>query len=213
MSKYAVFGMGKFGRSLARELSEMGNEVLAVDVSEDKLQEVERYVTYCVVANVTDEEAVSQIAVEDYDAVIVSIGDNVENSLICSIILKELGVKKIWAKATSDLHAKILEKIGVERVILPEREMGIRIAHHITNNNIIDYISLSDEYQLVEITIKDEWIGKSISEINFRTKYGINIIGIRHGEDFTVNPHADHVIKENDVLSIVATDATIKNLL
>lgn len=212
MKKYAVLGLGRFGQHLAIELAGMGNEVLAVDLNEEHLVAVQDYVTHVVIADVTDEDAVNELGLEDFDGIIIGIGNEVQASILCAIICREHKTSKIWAKATSELHAKALKKIGVDRVVLVEREMGIRVAHHISNSNIVDYISLSDNYQMVEMSVKSEWENKSIAEVNFRAKHGINIIGIRRGDDFTVSPKSDFVIKNGDILCIIGQNADVDKL-
>lgn len=212
MKKYAVLGLGRFGQNLAIELANMGNEVLAVDLNEENLVAVQDYVTHVVIADVTDEEAIGELGIDDFDGVIIGIGNEVQNSIMCAIICKECNVQRLWAKASSELHAKALRKIGVDRVVLVEREMGVRIAHHIANNNIVDYIALSNDYQMVELEVKPEWVNKTISEVNFRTKYGINIIGVRHGEDFTVSPQADFLIREGDILCIIGKNTVVDKI-
>lgn len=212
MKKYAVLGLGKFGQHLAIELANMGNEVLAVDKNEENLFAVQDYVTHVVIADVTDEDAIRELGIEEFDGIIIGIGKDVQNSIMCAIICRECNPYKLWAKATSELHAKALKKVGVDRVVLVEREMGMRIAHHISNNNIVDYISLSNDYQMVELEVKLEWVGKSIAEVNFRTKYGINIIGIRREDDFTVSPQADFTIQQGDILCIIGKNTAIDRI-
>lgn len=212
MKKYAVLGMGKFGQNLAIELSNMGNEVLVVDKSEEHLVVVQDFVTHMVIADVTDEDAVRELGIEEFDCVVIGIGNDVQDSIMCAIICKDCNVNKLWAKASSDLHAKALKKIGVDRVILPEKEMGVRVAHHIANNNIVDYIALSNDYQMVELAAKPEWSNKTISEVNFRTKYGINIIGVRRDNDFMVSPQADFTIKAEDILCVIGKNTAIDKI-
>lgn len=212
MKKYAVLGLGRFGQHLAMELANMGHEVLAVDIKEEHLVAVQDYVTHAVIADITDEEAVSELGLDEFDGIIIGVGNHVQNSIICALICKEYNVPQLWAKASSELHAKALRKIGVDRVVLVEREMGVRVAHHITNGNIVEYIALSDDYQMVELEIKSEWENRTISEINFRTKYGINIIGIKREDDFTVSPQADFVIRRGDILCIIGNNTAIENI-
>lgn len=212
MKKYAVLGLGRFGQSLAVELAGMGHEVLAVDKNEEHLTSIQEFVTHMVIADVTDEDAIRGLGIQEFDCVIIGIGNDIQDSIMCAIICKECNVTKLWAKGSSDLHAKALRKIGVDRVILPEMEMGARVAHHISNNNILDFIALSNEHQMVELAIKPEWANQTISDVNFRTQYGINIIGVRRGEDFTVSPAAEYTIKEGDILCIIGKNSAIDKI-
>lgn len=212
MKKYAVLGLGRFGQNLAVELANMGNEVLAVDINEEHLVPIQDYVTHVAIADVVDEDAVRELGIEEFDGVIIGIGNDIQSSIMCAIIRKDCNVSSLWAKASSELHAKALRKIGVDRVVLVEKEMGVRIAHHIANNNIVDYIALSSDHQMVEIEAKPEWVNKTISGVNFRTKYGINIIGVRRNEEFIVSPQADFSINEGDILCIIGKNMAIDKI-
>ncbi|MBQ9624909.1 MAG: TrkA family potassium uptake protein [Clostridia bacterium] len=212
MSKYAVLGIGRFGQNLAIELTNLGNEVLAVDLNEEHLAAIQEYVTHVAIADITDEDAVRDLGIEDFDGVIIGVGHDIQNSIMCAIICKELNVPKLWAKASTEMHAKALIKIGVDRAILVEKEMGIRVAHHMAHSNIVDYIALSDDYQMAELEVKPEWINKTISQINFRNKYGLNIIGVRRGEHFNISALADYTIMEKDVLCVIGKNSSIDKL-
>ncbi len=212
MGKYAVIGMGRFGQSLAVELSSMNHEVLCVDSTEDELDEVRDLVSHVTIADATDEDAVRSLGLEDFDCVCIAIGHDIESSVLCAIICKDLGIKKLWAKASVLHHGKILDRIGVDKVILPERDMGIRVAHQMVNSSLIDYIALSDEHEIVELQAKSQWVGKSLIDINFRTKYGINVIGIKNSHGFTVSPEGTYCITEEDVLTIIGENKDIEKL-
>lgn len=203
MKSFAVIGCGRFGSTLARTLVELGNEVMAVDSNEDIVQEMSEEVTYAVQADVMDESTLKELGLSNFDVVIVSIGSDIQASIMASLIAKELGAKKLIAKAQSILHGKVLEKIGVDKVIYPERDMGRRLAHNLSARNILDYIELSSEYNIMEITSLNSWWGKTIAELNLRSKYGISIMALKRGAKIDVSPNPDEEIKEGDILLII----------
>ena len=203
MKQYVVIGMGKFGQSLALELAKMGHEVLGVDIDEASLLSVQDHITHVIVADATNEEAIESLGIENFDCAIIAIGDVLQNSILAAINCKDMGVNAVWAKATTKTHARVLEKIGVDRVIFPEQEMGIRTAHLLDSNNVLDYIALSNEYQLLEIITHDKWVGKTLGELNFRRNYGVTVIAVRGAEAFEVSPDANYQINPADVLVVV----------
>ena len=203
MKSYAVIGCGRFGTTLARTLMELGNEVMAVDSNADIVQEMSEDVTYAVQADVMDESTLKELGLSNFDVVVVSIGSDIQASIMASLIAKELGVKKLIAKAQSILHGKVLEKIGVDKVIYPERDMARRLAHNLSSRNILDYIELSSEYNIMEITSLNSWWGKTISELDLRSKYGINIVALKRGVKIDVSPNPDEEILEGDILLII----------
>lgn len=203
MKSFAVIGCGRFGTTLARTLVELGNEVMAVDKSADIIQEMSEDVTYAVEADVMDESTLKELGLSNFDVVVVSIGSDIQASIMASLIAKELGAKKLIAKAQSLLHGKVLEKIGVDKVIYPERDMGRRLAHNLSSRNILDYIELSSEYNIMEITSLNSWWGKTLSELDLRSKYGINIMAIKRDDKIDVSPDSNMIILEGDILLII----------
>ncbi len=203
MKSFAVIGCGRFGSTLAKTLMELGNEVMAVDSDADIVQEMSEDVTYAVQADVMDESTLKELGLSNFDVVIVSIGSDIQASIMASLIAKELGAKKLIAKAQSILHGKVLEKIGVDKVIYPERDMARRLAHNLSSRNILDYIELSSEYNIMEITSLNSWWGKTISELDLRSKYGINIVALKRGVKIDVSPNPDEEILEGDILLII----------
>lgn len=212
MKQFVVIGMGKFGQSLALELFKLGHEVLGVDIDEANLLAVQDHITHVIVADATNEEAVEALGIENFDCAIIAIGDVLHSSILAAINCKDMGVNAVWAKATSKTHARVLEKIGVDRVIFPEQEMGIRAAHLLDSNNALDYISLSNEYQLLEILTQEKWVGKTLGELNFRRNYGVTVIAVRGLESFTVSPDANYHINEADVLVVVGKEKDLDRL-
>jgi len=207
--QFAVFGLGRFGGSLVKEFSELGVEVLAVDIDQDKVNAYAQYATHTVQANAIDESILKQIGVRNIDHAFVSFGDNIESSILTSLLLKEIGVPKVWAKAQNDYHHKVLSKIGVDRVIHPERDMAKRIAHHIVSDKIIDYIELSEEYSIVEIVASEKLHNQSLIDLDIRARYGCNIVGIQRGENILISPAADENIKKNDILIVIGRNNDI----
>jgi len=210
--QFAVIGIGRFGSSVAKTLCGLGHEVLAVDRNQDRIQEIADYVTHAVQADATDEEALKSLGIRNFDAVVVSIGDDIQSSIMIALLCKEMGVKFVVGKAQNDLHAKVLYKIGVDKVIFPERDMGMKIAHHLASTNIIDYIELASDYSLVEVTAIPEWVGKSLRQINMRVVYGLNVVAIKRGEDVLISPKGEDVINEGDVLVTIGKNDYIKKL-
>ena len=202
MSKkqFLIIGLGRFGSSIAKTIYELGHDVLAIDKDEEKVQEISDYVTHAVQMDSTDESILKTLGVTNFDVAVVTIGSNLQDSVMATLILKELGVKYIIAKANNELHAKVLTKIGADKVVLPERDMGTRVAHNLVSSNILDYIELSEEYSILEIEAIKEWFNKSLKEIEIRKKHGINVVAIKRGEKVNISPSAEDTIKENDVL-------------
>ncbi|RZI50951.1 TrkA family potassium uptake protein [Aeribacillus pallidus] len=207
--EFAVIGLGRFGGSICRTLSEEGAEVLAIDVDEDRVNEFANIVSHAVVADTTDEAVLKSLGIRNFDHVIVAIGDNIQASILTTIMLKELGVKHITVKAQNDYHEKVLSKIGADTVVHPERDMGRRLAHNLLSNNVLDYLELSEEHSIVEIAANRNIAGHSLIELDIRAKYGINIVAIKRNNEIIVSPQATEVIKAGDILIVIGADVDI----
>jgi trk system potassium uptake protein len=201
--QYAVFGLGRFGGSLVKEFYELGAEVLAIDIDKEKVDEYAPFVTMAVQINGVDEEALKGVGIRNIDHAFVSFGENLETSILMCLVLKEFGIPQVWAKAQNDYHARVLEKVGADRVIHPERDMAKRIAHHIVSDKIIDYIELSKDYSIVEIVASAKIHNKNLSYLDVRAQYGCNIVGIQRGQDIIVSPSAEEIILFGDVLIVM----------
>ena len=214
MDSFLIIGMGRFGSSLAIELSNLGHDVLVIDKSEDKIAHIADRVTHAVIGDAKDESVIESLGVRNFDVAIVAIANNIEDSVLITIMLKEMGVKKVIAKAQSMLHMKVLERVGADITVFPERDMGNRLAQRLSAKNIIDFIELSDEHSIVEAEAPAVWVGKSLAELNIRGQYGINVIAARdkNARDLTVSPPAGYVIKEGDVLIVIGLNEDIKKL-
>ncbi|WP_431803615.1 potassium channel family protein [Halobacillus andaensis] len=214
---FAVIGLGRFGGSICKELSREGMEVLAVDLDEHKVNEYRDIVSHAVMADSTDELVLKELGFSNIDHVIVAIGDNIQASMLTTLILEEMGIKKITVKAQNDYHEKILNKIGADQVVHPERDMGRRIAHHIVSDNILDYIELSDDHSVVEVRAGRKMSGKTLVDLDIRAQYGCNIVAIKRGKDVIVSPMATEEVKESDVLIVIGADNDVnrfeKNLV
>ncbi|MBP3645328.1 MAG: TrkA family potassium uptake protein [Clostridia bacterium] len=210
--QFIVLGLGRFGMSLAKTLCELGQEVLAVDESEELVNEAAPYVTQALQMNATDETALAELGVNNFDAAIVSIGQNTRDSILVCVLLKELGIPYLIAKANDDLHAKVLCKIGADRVVFPERDMGARVARSILTPNVLDLMNLSDDYQIVEIHVPEKWVGNSIIGVNVRRHYGLNILAIHREGRFLMSPAPDLLFEEQDTLLVMGRKNDIERL-
>lgn len=207
--EFVVIGLGRFGGSICRTLVDQGMEVLAIDKDEDRVNEYSKIASHAVVADTTDEEVLKELGIRNFDHVIVAIGDDIQSSILTTLMLKEMGVRHITVKAQNDYHEKVLRKIGADHVVHPERDMGRRIAHNIVSNNVLDYLELSDEHSIVEIVANDVLAGHSILQLDIRAKYGINIVAIKRGNQINVSPQASEVIQKGDVLIVIGADSDI----
>lgn len=209
---FVVFGLGKFGRSVAQTLVENGCEVLAIDMNEEVIQDIADTVTHAVQADVTDGDALKALGVSNFDVAVIAISNNLQASIMSTILAKELGVKYILAKAQNDIHKRVLEKVGADKVLFPEREIGVRIANNLVSGNFIDFIELSDDYSIVEISVLDEWVGKSLKELNMRVNFGINVMAIRKGESISITPGPDLVLQSADVLVVIGGNTDLRKI-
>ncbi|MCT4565910.1 MAG: TrkA family potassium uptake protein [Maledivibacter sp.] len=210
--QFVIVGCGRFGSSVAKTLYNMDHEVLVVDRNEETIQSVADHVTHAVQADATDENSIKSLGIRNFDVAVVTIGSNIQSSILVTLMVKELGVKYVVAKAQNELHAKVLYKIGADRVVFPEREMGVRVAHNLVSSNIMDYIELAPDYSIVEVATLNEWIGKSLRELNMRSTYGINVMAIKHGPNIDISPSATDLIEEGDVLVVIGHNDDIQKI-
>ena len=215
MKSFLVIGLGRFGRAVACELGSLGHEVLALDNSEENVQHIADSVTQAVCGDAQDESVLTSLGVSNFDCCVVAIGTDIEASILVTVMLKELGAKQVVCKALSALHARVLERVGADRVIQPEKEIGQRLAQHLGRTNVIDYIGFSDDFSILEIKTPRSWIGKTIGQLGVRARYGINVLAIRHGEGGVtdVTPGADGLISESDLLVILGTNDKVDKVV
>lgn len=210
--QYLVIGLGRFGASVAKTLSELDQEVLAVDSDQEHVDAIAPYITQAIQMDVTDESLLAGLAVKHFDAAIVSIGTDMRASVLVCLMLKEQGVPYLVAKANDDLHAKVLRKIGVDRVIFPERDMGARLARSIITPNVLDLMNLSNDYQILDIRLPQKWAGQTLLGLNVRQKYGVNVLAIHRGERFLVAPAAEMPFEADDTLLVLGKREDIEKL-
>ena len=209
MKQFVVVGLGRFGSSLAETLAEKDFDVLAIDVDEEIVQSMSNIVTHAVEADATDEEALKTLGVRNFDVAVVSIGDDIHSNILATLILKELGVPYVVVKAQNKLHGKILKKVGADRVVYPERDMGARIAHNLISSNVLDYIEFAKDYSIVEIIATPNMVGNSLSDLKLRTRFGVNVMAIKRGKELNVTPGANDRILEGDILVVMGKNSDL----
>lgn len=213
MKNFLIIGLGRFGTSLAQELCAQGNEVLAIDIQSERVQAVAEQVTYAVVGDARDPEVLSSVGARNFDCAVVSAGSDVGTSALITLNLKELNGPRVVSKANSLVHSKVLEKIGADLVIFPEQEMALRLARRLENGDILNYIELSDEYSIVERTLPQSWVGKSIVELNIRAKWKLTVIAVRRGDGMSIAPGGDYVFQSpEDCLVVLGRNSDIERL-
>lgn len=209
---YAVFGLGRYGTAVARELVENGMEVIAIDTDQRIVNDVAAYLPVCKCADVTDAEVISRLGIGNIDTVIVCMASNLEASVMAVTLCKEAGVKTVIAKCANEMHQKILLRVGADKVVFPENESGIRLAKNLLSSGFIDMISLSQDISIVEVDVKDEWIGKNLIELNLRKKYRFNIVAVKKGERVNVNINPEQVLEADTTLIVIANTTKLGRL-
>ncbi|MDR7868348.1 MAG: TrkA family potassium uptake protein [Sporomusaceae bacterium] len=207
--QYAVIGLGRFGLSLAATLAKAGNEVLVIDTNEDIVQKYSDLFTHAVTADTTDEQAIKALGLRNFDVVVVAIGHDVQASVLTTLLLKEIGVKYIVAKADNQHHGKMLEKIGADKVVFPERDMGKRIAHNLMAAGVVEYIEVAQDLGLMETAVPASLQGISLLASDLRPKYGITVLGIRRNGRILLSPSPEEVFREGDALILVGDSTGI----
>lgn len=206
--QFGVIGLGKFGAAVATHLEELGCTVIALDRDPDLVDDIKDEVSFAEVVEATDPEALAATGIKNCDAVVVAIGE-VQSNILVSLILEELGVTNIIAKASSEVHGRVLKKIGVKEVVFPEKDMGTRIANKITSSNILDYISIAKEFDIIEFEASKKLLKKSLKELSLRNRFGITVIAIKKGSEVIVSPNAEEKILEGDSLFLVGKTSDI----
>ena len=199
---YAVFGLGRYGRAVATELVNSGAEVLAVDSDETIVNSAIADIPFCKCADITNAEVIKQLGIANVDVVIIAMANNLEASVMAVMLCKEAGVKTVIVKCANEMHRRILDKVGADKVVFPENESGIRLAKNLLSSGFVDVIELSEDVSLIELDVKSEWVGKTLIELSLRKKYAINVVAIRQNDDLRIN--IDPAVKlENDMKLIV----------
>ena len=212
MKQVAVIGLGRFGSSVARTLASSGCEVLAVDVDEARVKAIADEVTDAVRADALDDEALRGLGLRNFEVVVVAIGHEVEASILTTVLLKEMGVPKIVAKAQDDLHGRVLQKVGADIVVFPERDMGVRLAHTLISRNVIDEIQISTDYSIMEMQAPPRFLDRSLKELELRQRFGLTVLAIRRADRIIVSPDAEQTLEEGDVLVTLGQPEKLESL-
>jgi trk system potassium uptake protein TrkA len=213
MKQFLIVGLGRFGSSVARTLTEKGHEVLGIDSNEDLVQEAATFTTQSVQMDATDEKSLRALGVKNFDVAVVAIGQDIQSSILCTLILKDIGIKYLVAKAQNHLHGKVLKKTGADRVVFPERDMGVRVAQNLVSTNLLDYIELSDDYSILEVTAPAFTVGKTLASLRLPNRFSISVIAIKKGADnINIAPAAEDIIDEGDILVVVGQNKQLKRL-
>ncbi len=214
MSQFTIIGIGNFGYYLATSLYEKGHEVMAIDKSDEIIQDIKDSVTHAVVADSTNQKALEALGIEGSDAVVVCIGSILSNSVLTALNLKEIGVNKIYAKALSSAHARVLEKMGVTEVLFPEKDIGVSLAERLHNPNIIDYLSFMEGYSISEIEVPKKFINLSLRDVDMINRYGVQVVGVKVASTKKINfiPTGNYLFKEGDKMIILGTKKGFKKL-
>ena len=210
MKSYFVIGLGLFGQAVARQLCMLGAEVLVMDVRSDLVQQVSGDVTHAVVGDAQDKEVLRALGAREFDCAILAIGDDLAASVLITLNLKELGVPYLVCKAHNETHRRVLEKLGADRVVIPEQEHAQRLGRSLHSHNVLEYIELSEEYGILEIPAPKAWVGKTLKELNVRAKLGVNIIAVGNGKSTNVSPAADYQIREADMLAVLGDNYALE---
>ena len=203
MSSYVIIGCGRFGSAVAKTIYSLGHEVLAIDMNMEIIQDIADHVTQAVQADATDEATLKSLGIRNYDVAVISVASDIESSIMATIVVKELGVPYVVCKAKTELRAKVLYKIGADRVVFPERDMGVRLAHNLISKNVLEFVELDPRYSIIEIIASNGWNNKTLSELDLRGKYGINIVAIKRGMDVNISPESEDIIYAKDILVVI----------
>ena len=203
MKSYVVVGLGRFGSEVARQLYRCGCEVLAIDIISELVQQISPDVTHAAVADSRDKEVLKMLGVGEFDCAIVAIGDDLAASVLATMNLKELGVPYLVCKAHDDIHRRVLEKLGADRVVIPEQENAARLAKSLSSPNLLDYIELSEDYSIIELPAPKSWESKNLKELNVRAKLGVNILAVRRDGKMDVSPAADFTFQSGDIIVVL----------
>ncbi len=209
---YAVFGLGRYGRAVAKELVDNGMEVIAVDEHQNIVSDAAAYLPICKCADVTDAEVIARLGIEEIDTVIICMAGNLEASVMAVTLCKEAGVKKVIAKCANEMHQKILLRVGADEVVFPENESGVRLAKNLLSSGFIDLISLSKDVSMIEIDVREEWIGKNLIELNLRKKYGFNIVATKKDGNVNVNINPEQALDATTTLIVIANTSKLRKL-
>jgi trk system potassium uptake protein TrkA len=208
----AVLGLGRFGQTVARELTRLGHDVLALDANERIVQAVADHVTHAVQTDFTDEDALNELGLSNYDTAIVAVSSNLESSILTTVLLQRLGARRIVAKAANELHGSILERLGVNRVVYPEREMAIRVAHSFAAPGVLDYLDVAPGYGFARVSAAEPLVGKTLGALDLQNSFGVTPMALRRGGAVTLNPSGSEILRESDELIVAGLDEDLERL-
>ncbi len=209
--QFFVAGLGRFGQSVALTLDQLGYDVMAMDIDEDVVQDISDRLGYVVCADATEEKNLQAIGAGNADVAVIGIG-NIEGSLLATLQLKDMGIKTLVVKAINELHGKMLQKIGADKIIYSEKEMGIRVAHNLTSPGIVDYVEMNNNVTILTIRLPKDWIGKNLIQIDARRRYNINVVALLRGEQNFINPPPDMPLLESDMVTILGDKTNVRNV-
>lgn len=213
--EFMIIGCGRFGRSVAVTLAELGHEVLVIDKDEDTINEISTSVTHAVSADVMIEGTLKSLGIHNMDEVIVAMGSNFEASLMATAVAKENNVKTVIAKVSDKIHGRIMKKVGADRVIIPEKDSGIRLAYNISTSNILDYIEVSDDFSIMEVKPPKSWIGRSLAQLDIRNNYGVTVVAVKEEDvkEININPKPDYVFDQSDIVLVLGKYKKIEEIV
>lgn len=209
---YAVFGLGRYGQAVAKELIGFGAEVIAVDIDEETVNDAACEIPFCKCADITDPDVIKQLGISNVDVVIIAMASNLEASVMATMLCKEAGVSFVIVKCANEMNCRILEKIGADKVVFPERESGVRLAKNLVSSGFMDIMELSEDISMIELNVRDEWAGKTPIELNLRRKYGINIVAIYKGEKITIEIDPSKPLEKDMKLIVIANMNKLEKL-
>lgn len=209
---YAVFGLGRYGRAVAKELVENGAEVLAVDINEEVVNAASAVIPYCKCADITDAEVINQLGIANMDVVVISMAKDLEASVMATMLCKEVGVKTVIVKCANEMNCKIIRKVGADQVVIPESESGIRLAKNLLSSGFMDIIELSKDVSMVELDVKPEWDGKTLIELSLRKKYGLNVVAVMQGKEVSTNINPEQPLSVSMKLIVIGNTAKLNKL-
>ena len=212
MKSYFVIGLGRFGTEVARKLYELGCEVLVVAKDSALVQQISQDVTQAVVADARDKDVLRALGAKNFDCAVVAIGDNLADSVLATMNVKELGIPRVVCKASNETHRQVLLKLGADQVVIPEQVYADRLARCLSSHNVLDYIELSEDYGIIEVPAPKSWVGKSLKELHVRAKLGVNILAVKQGSQINVSPTADYAIGQQDILVVLGDTQALKKV-
>jgi len=212
MKQIIVIGCGRFGTSVAKTLSKLGHDVMVIDNDPETVRELSEYVTSAVQMDAVDEASYKTVGIKNFDVAVVTIGSNIQASIMATVIVKDMGVPIVIAKAQNEIHGKVLSRVGADKVIYPERDMGARVAYNIATPNILDIIEFSPDYSIIETVALDDWDGKSLKELKLSHTFGLTVIAIKTGESINISPFADDVIRKGDIVVVLGNNDNLRKI-